>query len=328
MITQYSAIEDYKLMTGTPIKRQAEYCADQLIADLTRQDYWRDATPENKTEELRKLFDEIDCRMSKSIRATALKSVLHERLIGRPFRTKPTRQTLFDSSAEACFKLLIQAYHLVLQEIETIYSPDSELRLQWLFFLSTVHGGLCNHEMLDALAAKLDDKNKFITYHNGYLSIQLLFNSEAHPTNYMIAENRFTSRIWYPDPISFAALLGVLKCGKSILPLRKSAFCYIEELLKRTLSDASVNVFKNDSWLHGLSLLFERLPTHSCPAFLGATIRGKITSCSDHSAMSQIIVSRPMFTEISESSGVLTSTREKQSTEHNSYYEKIFLADV
>ena len=44
--------------------------------------------------------------------------------------------------------------------------------------------------------------------------------------------------------------------------------------------------------------------------------------------MSQIVASRPMFIEMSESSGVLTSSREKQSTEHNSYYEKIFLAEL
>lgn len=158
-------------------------------------------------------------------------------------------------------------------------SLSQEDRLAIILCNAALEGGLCFSAGLNALLKSVLERDAFIEAGAERL-IRLKYSAHNHPVNIKTREERYSSRAFYPPPLTTSCIHGFLRNDTPKSKNSANATTRIRTFLASLLNDESIGKISEKALLDSLSLIFFRKKGMQAPAFLLAYARGQLNSVS------------------------------------------------
>lgn len=159
-------------------------------------------------------------------------------------------------------------------------SLSEDERLAFILCNAAIEGGLCFRAGLDALLKSVLEQDAVFTEAGAERFIRLRYSAPNHPVNIKTREERYSSRVFYPPPLTTASILGLLRNGKPKSTKDDNAIPRMREFLTIALNDRTIEKISEKALLESLSILFFRKEGGRAPAFLRSYAAGQLNSVS------------------------------------------------
>lgn len=159
-------------------------------------------------------------------------------------------------------------------------SLSQDDRLAIILCNAALEGGLCFSDGLDALLKSLLKRDAVFTESVAERYIRLQYSAPYHPVNVKSREERYSSRVFYPPPLTTISIFGFLRNGNPKSQKAGNATIRIRTFLATLLNDESIGKISEKALLESLSVIFFRKEGIQAPAFLRAYAAGQLNSVS------------------------------------------------
>lgn len=273
-------IEHYGNNTHLEVTENAEHYAI-AIEELWRKEYSQSgAGAVNKAQLLSTVLSsmrELD-HLNETCRKAlldALRQSLFKNKKYKPKRSKP----IVDSKVVAAKSLIDNA----LAKADTLLLNEKGLTTNKHLFLALMYAamesGLCFSEGLDALYQRLLASNEVLVKIGGYWIIELHYIRSNHETNTRENGKAWTSRLFYPGPLTLFAVIGFMK-SKPMVCIENSAMELLKKGLTELTGEQDLIKIGNSRLLRACGMLIREQPGSSMGSFLMHYATGDVSSAS------------------------------------------------
>lgn len=270
----------YRLCKKKQLDDFAKMLATEMVQDLCTGKDISTCLEEEKTGIYQVLDEVIILVLGGVDSAYKLKNAIHILIFGKPIKQLSVFEKTFDYRAETCLNQLDTAYCYVLSDICNTPHPTAEQRLSWVLFFAAANGGLCFVEGQQALTDLLISDEKPISKIRSFYCVSLIYQRTTHHTNMNVDGERKSHRLWFPDPISLAAIDGFLKNRHELSEPSYSAWDCLQRIFNKCPNAKQLKKFKQNKIYLALALWFVQQPGKEKPAFIRAFASGNLPSAS------------------------------------------------
>lgn len=191
--------------------------------------------------------------------------------------TAPTK--FINSEIEKWVRKLSSAEIAICNFVRNSKSLSQDERLAIMLCTAALEGGLCFSAGLNALLKSVLQRGAVFTEAGAERFIRIRFSAANHPVNIKSREERYSSRVFYPPPLTTASIIGFLRNGEPETT-EDNAITRVREFLTIVLNDKTIEKITDKALLESLSILFFRKEGVRAPAFLRSYAVGQLNSAS------------------------------------------------
>ncbi|MGM7448009.1 UNVERIFIED_ORG: phage integrase family protein [Idiomarina abyssalis] len=287
--------------------------------------------PKDLLEQLRK---QCSNRITNTKTARVLFDALHLKLTGRTYYKKKKVRSPINPVAEKWYRRISGAEARIFEYVTHSDTITQEDRLAIFLFSAAANGGLCHAPGLNSLLRTviekaIDDSQAVLTQAGAERYFRLKYSASGHPVNVKNDDERYNTHVFYPHPLTTAALIGLLRNSHTKNYKTDNAVERIKDFLAEILNDRELKKVTNQRLTDALSLLFFRQEGGRVPVFIQHYAAGRANNASTFDECLLSLNTRHCITKrtrpVTKKDGKILNKRDLQTTSDALLYE---IADI